>query len=160
MSIEPQGPLNPLDPRLGWINAPVHVHDLKGHPTLYIFFNRLQPHAKTRWRELMEDLELRIAEGMRVIGIHVPIVREDLDSQVIERFARDVGIPYPIAIDDGRRRDGIAVAHDIAVLPTFLMLDGNGTLHEALERPHRTAELSEALDAWLGTGEDAGPTLH
>ncbi|HLT29871.1 MAG TPA: redoxin domain-containing protein [Myxococcaceae bacterium] len=159
MSIEPQGPLNPLDPRLGWINAPVHVHDLRGHPTLYIFFNRHQPHAQAQWQGLMEKLEPHIERGLMVIGIHVPIVREDLDSQVIERFAREAGIPYPIAIDDGRRRDGIAVAHEIAELPTFLMLDKRGTLHDSIVRPDNHDVLDEALEAWLG--EDAGGrTLH
>lgn len=159
MSIEPQGPLNPLDPRLGWINAPVHVHDLRGHPTLYIFFNRHAPQSKTHWQELMENLEPHIERGLMVIGIHVPIVREDLDSQVIERFAQDVGIPYPIAIDDGRRRDGIAVAHEIAELPTFLMLDKSGKLHDSIVRPESNDALNEALESWLGN-EHPERTLH
>ncbi len=143
------GLLNPLDPPLGWINAPVHVHTLAGRPVLMHFWNHHDERTREQWPQLLAELEPRVRAGLAVVGVHVARQGDDLDSQVVEEVVQSIGFPYPVAIDDGLPSHSIAVAHGVTELPCFLLFNASGKLMGSVIRPVDLEGLGDALDVLL-----------
>lgn len=59
------------------------------------------------------------AKGIVVVGVSL-----DDDAQAARRAAQTWPIPYPVAVDDG----SVARAYGVSLLPTFVLINGDGTV--------------------------------
>ncbi len=91
----------PLDGAVQWLNsAPLSLADLRGKVVLVDFWTyscinclRTLPHVKA-WAERYRD------QGLVVIGVHAPEFAFERSLPNVERAVRDLGIDYPVAIDN------------------------------------------------------------
>ena len=83
-----------------WINSePQRLADLHGKVTLVEFWTfgcincrNVEPHVK-EWQRKYVD------HGLVVIGVHTPETSFERDPDNVERYVREHGITYPVAID-------------------------------------------------------------
>jgi thiol-disulfide isomerase/thioredoxin len=84
-----------------WLNSsPKSVADLRGKVVLLEFWTfacwncqHVEPEMK-RWHAAYAD------RGLTVIGVHTPELEEEKDPANVERYVREHGIAYPVAIDN------------------------------------------------------------
>ncbi|ATB31480.1 TlpA family protein disulfide reductase [Melittangium boletus] len=117
-------PLTLLDPEGGWINAPVHVHQLHGRPVLLHFWNERDVGSRARLSRFKSLLEEFQPLGLQVISVHVPLPGEErgraLDTNRLETLAKRLGFRHPVAADDG----SMATAYGVEGTPAYLLYDG------------------------------------
>ena len=138
-------PLNAIDPQMGWINAPVHVHDLGGSPVLLHFWSIHCEPCVEQWPRLKPMLDCYQARGLKVVGVHVPLQEDDLDTQVVEEHVQALGLHYPVAVDDASNSRSITLAHDVHAVPAFLLYDRGGVLRHYSAGPQALVTLEAAL---------------
>jgi thiol-disulfide isomerase/thioredoxin len=96
-----EGHMPALDGATGWLNSePLTPAGLRGKVVLadiwtYTCINWLRtlPYVRT-WAERYKD------EGLVVIGIHTPEFDFEHDIENVRRAVRDLGVDYPVAIDN------------------------------------------------------------
>src|ERR1700677_223553 len=97
-----EGNLPSLAGATGWINSPpLTVQSLRGKVVLIDFWTyscinclRSLPYVK-RWYDAYHD------HGLVVIGVHAPEFAFERDPGNVRRAVTELGILYPVAIDDG-----------------------------------------------------------
>ncbi|MCE9669467.1 TlpA family protein disulfide reductase [Myxococcus stipitatus] len=136
-------PLTLLDPDGGWINAPVHVSELDELPVLLHFFS-MSADADTNDFGSLERFRREFGpRGLRVIGVDVThSARELRDTNAVESFAREHGLTYPIAVDDG----SMAQAYGVKQTPAWLLFDADGRLRHHLCGKGAARRLRPALE--------------
>jgi thiol-disulfide isomerase/thioredoxin len=150
-------PLTLLDPEGGWINAPVHVHDLHGRPVLLHFWSTNCDPCEGQVLELQGWLKEFGPRGLRVIGVHVPMAEEELekalDTNALEAEVKRLGLRYPVAVDDG----SMAAAYGVEGLPACLVYDPNGVLrHRAAGEDALSPLLRQLLERLTGPEATSG----
>lgn len=150
-------PLTLLDPEGGWINAPVHVHDLRGRPTLLYFWSELSKTNQEQLALVESLLDAYIPKGLQVIGVHVPMEGEDLghalDTNDIEAIVKRMGFRHPVAVDDGSMEQ----AYGVEEVPTFLVYDAFGLLRlRVAGKAAGNPELRRLLDRLTGPEATSG----
>ncbi|WP_309887787.1 TlpA disulfide reductase family protein [Archangium sp.] len=150
-------PLTLLDPEGGWINAPVHVHDLRGRPTLLYFWSELSKTNQEQLPKIKALLDEFVPKGLQVIGVHVPMDGEDLehalDTNDLEAIVKRMGFRHPVAVDDGSMEQ----AYGVEDVPTFLVYDGFGILRFRESGPEPLSpELRRILDRLTGPEATTG----
>lgn len=140
-----------LDPALGWLNAPVHVHELAGRPVLLHFWSIHSERSLAQLPEVLGILASYEQRGLRAIGVHVPLRGEDLDSRYLEARVRSLGVRMPVAVDDAGAAHSITVAHAVHEVPTFQVYDREGFLTESLTGPDVLSRLPQALERALAS---------
>ena len=96
-----EGELSSLASATGWLNSqPLTAADLRGKVVLidvwtYTCINWLRtvPYVRA-WAEKYKD------HGLVVIGVHAPEFPFERDVDNVRRAAKDMALPYPIAIDN------------------------------------------------------------
>lgn len=96
-----EGELPSLNGATAWFNSPALTPQmLRGKVVLVDFWTyscinclRALPYVKT-WYEKYKD------HGLVVIGVHAPEFAFEKDPANVERAIRDLGIAYPVALDD------------------------------------------------------------
>lgn len=91
----------PLTGATKWLNsAPLDAQSLRGKVVLVDFWTyscinclRTLPYIKA-WNEKYRD------QGLVVIGVHAPEFAFEKDERNVERAVRDLGITYPVALDN------------------------------------------------------------
>jgi thiol-disulfide isomerase/thioredoxin len=135
-------PLTLLDPQGGWINAPVHVHDLHGRPVLLHFWTERFASSQKQLPRLQALVAEFVPRGLQVIGVHVPMAGQEpelaMDTNDIEATVKRLGFHHPVAVDDG----SMATAYGVKGTPAYLVFDeslrlrlrvmGNESLEEVL----------------------------
>ncbi|PMS17104.1 cytochrome C biogenesis protein [Trinickia dabaoshanensis] len=135
-----EGRLPSLGGADAWLNSPaIASDDLRGKVVLVNFWTyscinclRTLPYLKA-W-------ENRYArEGLVVIGVHTPEFGFEHEASNVKRAAGDLGLHYPIAIDNGYR---IWQAFGNQYWPAFYIADAQGRVryHHFGEGDYETAE--------------------
>jgi cytochrome c biogenesis protein CcdA/thiol-disulfide isomerase/thioredoxin len=96
-----EAPMPSLAGATGWLNSPPLTREaLRGKVVLVDFWTyscinclRTLPYVK-RWYEMYKD------HGLVVIGVHAPEFAFERDPDNVRRAVGDLGITYPVAIDD------------------------------------------------------------
>jgi peroxiredoxin len=145
--------LKPMDPA-----PPFALEDLEGKSTSleelegkYVMLRFWADWCKScRWEmPLVEEKYRQYHEaGLEVLALNV---RQDRDTAA--RFARDVGVTYPVLLD----RDGsTAEAYGVIGLPTSFLLDREGRVMEEVIGDMTRRSLSELLDPLFEGAEGGG----
>ena len=140
-------PLTLLDPDGGWVNAPVHVSELHNRPVLLHFWSTNCKCCKEQLPSLNKLIAEFEPQGLRVIGVHVPLDENEaaLDTNVIEAEARRLNLKHPIAVDDG----SMAQAYGVKAIPAFLVFDANPELRHQVSGEKAMGHLRSALERAL-----------
>ncbi|MBN9687895.1 MULTISPECIES: peroxiredoxin family protein [unclassified Corallococcus] len=118
-------PLTLLDPDGGWVNAPVHVSELDGLPVLLHFWTMDCEDCAKQFEAVNQWVVDYGPKGLKVIGVDVTHNETELrDTNKVEGFAREHGLRYPIAMDDG----SMAKAYGVDKHPAFLLFGTDGRL--------------------------------
>jgi peroxiredoxin len=146
-------PLTLLDPDGGWINAPVHVSQLRGRPVLLHFWS-MDCRACVDQLSLVQNwIREYSARGLVVIGVDVTHSEAELrDTNAVEQFALRHGMRYPIAVDDG----SMAQAYGVEEHPSYLLFDAQGILRLNASTPGHMSELRMLLDRLTGPDANTG----
>jgi thiol-disulfide isomerase/thioredoxin len=128
-----EGHLPGFDGATGWLNSPpVTAAGLRGRVVLVQFWTytcinwlRTLPYVRA-WADKYQD------QGLTVIGVHTPEfdVEHDLDN--VRRAATDLGVDYPVAVDNDY---AIWDAFDNHYWPALYVVDAQGQI-----RHHRFGE--------------------
>ncbi len=101
MQLPIEGNMPPLDGAVQWLNsAPLSAAQLRGKVVLVDFWTyscinclRSLPYV-TAWAQKYKP------QGLVVIGVHAPEFAFEKDLHNVEKAVRDLGISYPVAIDN------------------------------------------------------------
>jgi peroxiredoxin len=138
----PKIPLKLLDPDGGWINAPVHVSELDGRPVVLHFWSMACEDCTGQFAEVKQWLDVFGPQGLRFIGVDVTRSQQELsDTNAVEGFARQHGLRYPIAVDDG----SMAKAYGVTQHPSFLLFTAEGWLRYHLSGRDAAQKVGSAL---------------
>jgi thiol-disulfide isomerase/thioredoxin len=128
-----EGRMPSLDNATEWLNSPpLTAADLRGKVVLVQFWTytcinwlRTLPYVRA-WAERYQD------QGLVVIGVHTPEfdVEHDLDN--VRQAAKDLQVPYPIAVDNDY---AIWTGFDNHYWPALYLVDAQGQI-----RHHRFGE--------------------
>lgn len=119
-----EGTLPSLDGASAWLNsAPLAPQDLRGKVVVVNFWTyscinclRTLPYLKT-WAQRYQN------DGLVVIGVHTPEFGFEHDAGNVKRALADLGIRYPVAIDNDYR---VWNAFGNAYWPAFYIVDAQG----------------------------------
>lgn len=146
-------PLTLLDPDGGWINAPVHVSQLRGRPVLLHFWSMDCEDCITQLAQVKQWVHEYGPQGLVVIGVDVTHSERELrDTNAVERFAREHGLRYPIAVDDG----SMAQAYGVETHPGYLVFDTQGLLRLQTSTVDQLREVRLVLDRLTGPDANTG----
>lgn len=96
MSLAPE-----LSSSLEWVNTPpVRLAALRGHVVALAFFNADSAYGRNLLEEL-RVLQARHAEGLRVIGVHVPKFEAERSARLAHKTVNRLGLRFPVAHDGG-----------------------------------------------------------
>jgi thiol-disulfide isomerase/thioredoxin len=121
-----EGNLPSLAGATGWINSPpLTVEALRGKVVLVDFWTyscinclRSLPYVK-RWYDTYRE------HGLVVIGVHAPEFAFERDPDNVRRAVADLGIRYPVALDDGY---AIWRGFDNQYWPAHYFVDASGRI--------------------------------
>ncbi|MDY7229295.1 peroxiredoxin family protein [Hyalangium rubrum] len=146
-------PLTLLDPDGGWINAPVHVSQLRGRPVLLHFWAMDCRSCIDQMAEVQEWIRAYGPRGLVVIGVDVTHSESELrDTNRVESFAREHGLRYPIAVDDG----SMAQAYGVEQHPAYLIFDTQGILRLHAATPEQRGDMRMLLERLTGPDASSG----
>ncbi len=111
-----------------WLNSPeLSAEKLKGKVVLVDFWTyscinclRTLPYIKA-WNEKYRD------QGLVIIGVHAPEFAFEKDPRNVAQAVRDLGIPYPVALDN---KYAIWNAFKNEYWPAHYLIDANGVMRE------------------------------
>jgi thiol-disulfide isomerase/thioredoxin len=136
-----EGHIPALDGATGWINSPpLTPAGLRGKVVVVDFWTyscinwrRQLPYVRA-WAQRYGD------HGLVVIGVHTPEFGFEHDRDGIERAARTMHVPYPIAIDSNY---ALWEAFDNAYWPALYFVDAKGRIrhHQFGEGDYQTSEM-------------------
>jgi peroxiredoxin len=146
-------PLTLLDPDGGWINAPVHVSQLRGRPVLLHFWS-MDCSSCVGQLALVQDWIVEYGpRGLVVIGVDVTHSESELrDTNAVEEFARRHGLRHPIAVDDG----SMAQAYGVDSHPGYLVFDTHGILRLHAFTPEQKDDVRRILERLTGPEATTG----
>ncbi len=146
-------PLTLLDPDGGWINAPVHVSQLHGHPVLMHFLSTDCRSCADELPRVQEWIREYGPRGVIVIGVDVTHSEAELrDTNGVEAFALRHGLRHPIAVDDG----SIAQAYGVEEHPAYLVFDTQGILRLHAGSREQAREVRMLLERLTGPDATTG----
>lgn len=156
-----EGTLPALTGAVDWLNsAPLTAQDLKGKVVLVDFWTyscinclRAIPYVRA-WAEKYKD------QGLVVIGVHTPEFAFEKDVANVRKAAADLGITYPIAIDNDY---SIWRAFDNQYWPAHYFIDAQGRIrhHHFGEGDYDGSErVIQALLAEAHGGKAAGDLVN
>lgn len=142
-----------LDPDGGWINAPVHVSELDGLPVLLYFFSMTTDDHARDFAALQRFLAEFGPRGLKVIGVDVTHSDKELrDTNAVEAFAREQGLHFPIAVDDG----SMAQAYGVTKTPSWLVFDADRSRHHHFSGKNPARQVRPALERFTQDDTSAG----
>lgn len=135
-----------------WLNATgAHAADeAKGHPTLVHFWSVSCGTCKENLPRLTEWRDARMADGLRVVAIHMPRYEADMDAEAVRDAVATYNITEPCAVDNQHvLRD--AFQNEQGYVPAYYLFDAEGKLRGFAAGEHGLKVISSALDRVLAS---------
>ena len=160
-SAVPQGPLSYLGGATEWINSPALGADaLQGKVVLVNFWTyscinclRTLPYLRA-WAEKYKDA------GLVVVGVHTPEFAFEKRSSNVSRAVGDLGISYPVAIDNDFR---VWRSFANRSWPGFYLIDSHGQVRHQVAGEHayeRTEQVIRTLLSEAGQTHPMGDAVR
>jgi thiol-disulfide isomerase/thioredoxin len=126
--------------------VPFNPSELRGHPLIVVFFATWCMPCLGQLQYLSAIHREYAPRGLRVVAVGM-----DLDGRkVLQPFAVQSGLPYPILLADPSFLRGETAFGAIRELPAVLMLDAEGKPVAAWTGFARPEALREKVDALVG----------
>lgn len=121
MGIRLHTPIRPIEPVRGWLNGgPVDINQSGEAATLIHFWGLSCPLCKEQMQTVRNWAERYGPRGLRIIGVHTPLVREDQDDVMVERMVRAFDFRHPVALD---QEGEVARSYQVDAVPTYFLYD-------------------------------------
>lgn len=139
-----------LPDTLAWVNCgPVRLETLRGRVLALVFWHAGSASSANLLAELAQ-LQMTYADGLRVIGLHVPRFDAQRDPEFVAHAVNRLGVRFPVASDP----DAVTWQHyGIRAWPTVALVDVEGRLVELIAGDHQLELLDQRIASLL---EDAG----
>lgn len=151
---QPVGPGGPVGPVVegGWTldnNQRAKLADYKGKVVVLDFYATWCEPCRAETPRLVELQQRYAAQGLQVIGLNVG---GEEDREQVPEFAKQFGIPYPLAFPDDELADGYL--GDNQNIPQALVFDRNGKMIKRFVGYSESsgAELERVVKASLSSG--------
>ncbi|MED4584084.1 redoxin domain-containing protein [Brevibacillus choshinensis] len=105
-----------------WVNGQVTKADLVGSPVLVHFWSVSCYMCKESMPSVNEWRDKYAANGLKVIGIHMPRSEQDMDMETIKQTIVEHNLTHPIAIDNEMKT---VDAFQNEYVPAFYLFDEN-----------------------------------
>ncbi|WP_289138197.1 redoxin domain-containing protein [uncultured Brevibacillus sp.] len=105
-----------------WVNGQVTKADLAGSPVLVHFWSVSCYMCKESMPSINEWRDKYAANGLKVIGIHMPRSEKDTDIETIKQMIAEYNLTHPIAIDNDMKT---VDAFQNEYVPAFYLFDEN-----------------------------------
>lgn len=128
-------------------NAPVDQGALQGKPTLVHFWAVSCHICHEVMPELIAQRDKWAAQGLQVVGIHMPKEEGDLDQAKVQKDLAQYGINHPVLVDN---QHAITEAFQNQFVPAFFLFDKDGNLFFRAAGDKGLANLGPKLEALLG----------
>ncbi|MDC4223857.1 MAG: TlpA disulfide reductase family protein [Candidatus Manganitrophus sp.] len=126
MGLRLRTPVRPIEPVYGWLNGgPVDVARPDAPVTLIHFWGLSCPLCKEQMPTIRRWIEQFGPRGLRVIGVHTPLVRDDQDEVMVERMVGTLGLDHPLALD---QEGEVASSYQVDAVPTYFLYDADRLL--------------------------------
>ena len=135
-----------------WFNATgAHAaHEAKGHPTLVHFWSLSCGMCKENMPRVAEWRDNRVADGLRVIAVHMPRYEADTDVEAVHDAVTTHNITEPCAVDNEHRlRD--AFQNDHGYVPAYYLFDAEGKLRGFAAGERGLSMIGAALERVLAS---------
>ena len=112
-----------------WFNGTqAHAEEeVSGHPTLVHFWSVSCGICKENLPRVAQLRDKKRDQGLRVIGVHMPLYKADLDVEVVRELIGKHGMIEPVAVDHrAKLRD--AFQNDEGYVPAYYFFDAEGKL--------------------------------
>ncbi|WNC14038.1 redoxin domain-containing protein [Brevibacillus brevis] len=105
-----------------WVNGQVTKADLAGSPVLVHFWSVSCHMCKESMPSVNEWRDKYAANGLKVVGIHMPRSEKDTDIETIKQTIAEHNLTHPIAIDNEMKT---VDAFQNEYVPAFYLFDEN-----------------------------------
>ena len=112
-----------------WFNGTqAHAEaDAVGHPTLVHFWSVSCGICKENMPRVAQLRDSKREQGLRVVGVHMPMYKADLDVERVRDQISTHGMTEPVAVDHrAKLRD--AFLNDEGYVPAYYFFDAEGKL--------------------------------
>ncbi len=118
-------PMPPLDGATEWIPSQPDFEMLIGSPIL-VYFWALSCHiCHANLPKIQHLREAYGPKGLRIVSIHCPRMKTDVDEKAVRHVIEKYGIEEPVAIDN---RHKVKKAFENQYWPAFFVFDQEGKL--------------------------------
>lgn len=105
-----------------WVNGQVTKADLAGSPVLVHFWSVSCHMCKESMPSVNEWRDKYAANGLKVVGIHMPRSEKDTDIETIKQTIAEHNLTHPVAIDNEMKT---VDAFQNEYVPAFYLFDEN-----------------------------------
>ncbi|EST53597.1 thiol-disulfide oxidoreductase [Brevibacillus panacihumi W25] len=105
-----------------WVNGQVTKADLQGSPVLVHFWSVSCYMCKESLPNINEWRDKYAANGLKVIGVHMPRSEKDTDIEAIKATIAEYELTHPVAIDNEMKT---VDAFQNEYVPAFYLFDEN-----------------------------------
>jgi thiol-disulfide isomerase/thioredoxin len=128
--------------------------EVAGHPTLVHFWSMSCGICKDNLPRVGQWRDEKRAQGLRVIGIHMPRYETDTDVDQVRELIGKHGITEPVAVDNEHKLKD-AFHNDNGYVPAYYLFDAEGKLKSFAAGERGLDMLKSALERLLPAEEAA-----
>ncbi|MBI3802200.1 MAG: TlpA family protein disulfide reductase [Nitrospirae bacterium] len=151
MGLRLRTPILPIAPVAGWLNSgPIDVAAHGAAVTLLHFWALSCPLCKDQMPAVVQWLERYGPRGLRVIGVHTPLVETDKNEVMVERMVRAFKLTHPIVLD---QEGVVASTYQVDAVPTYFLYDRNLLLRYRHTGSQATAPVTRMIERLLNEAE-------
>ncbi len=135
-----------------WVNGEVSKADLAGKPVLVHFWSVSCYMCKESMPQINEWREKYAANGLQVIGIHMPRSEADTNIETIKQTIAEHNLQHPIAIDNQMKATD---AFQNEYVPAFYLFDESLQLRHFQAGEKGLSLVKKRLNRILGIEEES-----
>jgi peroxiredoxin len=108
----------------------IKLSELKGKKVILNFWATWCPPCKTEMPHMQSFYEEAAGSDIEVLAVN--LTAGEKNQQVVETFADEYGISFPILLDEDGQTSGM---YRVVTIPTTYMIDSNGIIQEKIVGP-------------------------
>ena len=130
-----------------------------GHPTLVHFWSVSCGICKETMPRVAKLRDEKRDQGLRVVGVHMPMYKADLDVERVREQIATLGMTEPVAVDHrAKLRD--AFQNDDGYIPAYYFFDAEGKLRSFAAGGRGFDMVVAAIERILPAEENVGSVAN